>query len=89
MSITLSERLANKIRIRLLEPDDSLAHLTGMLHRAYKQHMERGIQALAAFQPEEVTRKRISDGECYVALYLGKIVATGSTFSPTRTTCAR
>lgn len=76
MSITLSERLANKVRIRLLEPGDSLAHLTGMLHRAYKQHMERGIQALAAFQPEEVTRRRVSDGECFVALYMGRIVGT-------------
>lgn len=76
MSITLSERLANKVRIRLLEPEDSLAHLTGMLHRAYKQHMERGIQALAAFQPEEVTRRRVSDGECFVALYMGRIVGT-------------
>lgn len=76
MSTLLTERLVNKIRIRLLEPEDSLAHLTGLLHRAYKQHMERGIQALAAFQPEEVTRRRISDGECYVALYLGRIVGT-------------
>lgn len=70
------ERLATKIRVRPLEPDDSLAHLTGMLHRAYKQHADRGIKALAAFQPEEVTRKRIAGGECSVALYMGKIVGT-------------
>lgn len=73
---TLSERLASKVRIRHLEAGDSLAHLTGLLHRAYKQHMERGIQALAAFQPEEVTRRRVADGECSVALYLGKVVGT-------------
>lgn len=70
------ERLASKIRIRPLEPGDSLAHLTGMLHRAYKQHADRGIKALAAFQPEEVTRKRIAGGECSVALYMAKIVGT-------------
>ncbi|MCC6320699.1 MAG: GNAT family N-acetyltransferase [Phycisphaerales bacterium] len=70
------QRLTNKIRVRLLEPDDSLAHLTGMLHRAYKQHADKGIKALAAFQPEEVTRKRVADGECYVALFMGKIVGT-------------
>lgn len=73
---TPGERLAKKIRVRLLEPEDSLAHLTGMLHRAYKQHADRGIKALAAFQPEEVTRRRIDGGECYVALYLGRIVGT-------------
>jgi GNAT superfamily N-acetyltransferase len=70
------ERLAKKIRVRLLEDGDSLAHLTGMLHRAYKQHADKGIKALAAFQPEEVTRKRVTGGECYVALYMGKIVGT-------------
>ncbi len=74
--VTTGERLASKIRIRPLEPGDSLAHLTGMLHRAYKQHADRGIKALAAFQPEEVTRKRIAGGECYVALYMGKVVGT-------------
>lgn len=70
------ERLASKVRIRPLDPDDSLAHLTLLLHRAYKQHADRGIKALAAFQPEEVTRKRIVGGECFVALYLGKVVGT-------------
>ena len=25
-------------------------HLTGLLHRAYKQHADRGLKALAAFQ---------------------------------------
>lgn len=74
--LTPGERLATKIRVRPLEPGDSLAHLTGMLHRAYKQHADRGIKALAAFQPEEVTRKRIAGGECTVALYMGKIVGT-------------
>jgi GNAT superfamily N-acetyltransferase len=70
------ERLASKVRVRRLESSDSLAHLTGLLHRAYKQHADRGIKALAAFQPEEVTRKRISVGECYVATHLGKVVGT-------------
>lgn len=74
--ITPGERLASKVRVRLLESEDSLAHLTGLLHRAYKQHADRGIKALAAFQPEEVTRRRIADGECFVALYMGKIVGT-------------
>lgn len=70
------DRLSSKVRVRLLEPEDSLAHLTSLLHRAYKQHADRGIQALAAFQPEEVTRRRIAGGECFVGTYLGKVVGT-------------
>lgn len=70
------KQLAAKVRVRPLEPDDSLAHLTYLLHRAYKQHADRGIKSLAAFQPEEVTRKRIAGGECFVALHMGKIVGT-------------
>ncbi|MBY0312105.1 MAG: GNAT family N-acetyltransferase [Phycisphaerales bacterium] len=73
---TFDKQLSDKVRCRPLDADDSLAHITYLLHRAYKQHAERGIKALAAFQPEEVTRKRISGGECYVALYMGKIVGT-------------
>ncbi len=70
------KQLADKVRVRPLESDDSLAHLTYLLHRAYKQHVDGGIKALAAFQPEEVTRKRIDGGECFVALHMGKIVGT-------------
>src|SRR5205814_239624 len=70
------KQLAAKVRVRPLERDDSLAHLTYLLHRAYKQHVDRGIKALAAFQPEEVTRKRIAGGECFVALHLDRIVGT-------------
>ncbi|HMN42863.1 MAG TPA: GNAT family N-acetyltransferase [Phycisphaerales bacterium] len=70
------KHLAAKVKVRPLEPEDSLAHLTYLLHRAYKQHADRGIKSLAAFQPEEVTRKRIAGGECFVALYMGKIVGT-------------
>lgn len=70
------ERLASAVRVRPLESDDSLAWLTELLHRAYKQHVDRGIKAMAAFQPEQVTRARISGGECLVATYLGKVVGT-------------
>lgn len=70
------KQLASKVRLRPLERADSLAHLTYLLHRAYKQHADRGIKALAAFQPEEVTRKRIAGGECFVAQHLDRIVGT-------------
>ena len=76
MSTPVAESLGQKIRVRPLEAGDSLAHLTTLLHRAYKQHSDRGIKALAAFQPEEVTRRRVAAGECFVATYLGKVVGT-------------
>ncbi|MBX3359187.1 MAG: GNAT family N-acetyltransferase [Phycisphaeraceae bacterium] len=76
MHTAQGERLARKIRVRPLEPEDSLAHLTGLLHRAYKVHADAGLRALAGFQPEEVTRKRISGGRCLVATYLGRVVGT-------------
>ncbi|HVZ35703.1 MAG TPA: GNAT family N-acetyltransferase [Polyangiaceae bacterium] len=72
----MTDRLTSTVRVRRLEPEDSLAHLTELLHRAYKQHADRGIKALAAFQPEAVTRNRVATGECYVATHLGKVVGT-------------
>ncbi len=80
-----TERLAKRVRVRLIEPEDSLAHLTALLHRAYQQHADRGLHTLAAFQPEEVTRRRIADGECTVATYMGKIVGTIMFKSPVQT----
>src|SRR5206468_10753434 len=47
MSVPTAERLTSKIRVRALEPGDSLAHLTGLLHRAYKVHADAGLHALA------------------------------------------
>jgi GNAT superfamily N-acetyltransferase len=87
MATPILERLTQKVRVRPLDAEDSLAHLTTLLHRAYKQHADRGIKALAAFQPEEVTRRRITGGECFVATYLGKVVGT-ILFKDARSTAA-
>jgi GNAT superfamily N-acetyltransferase len=55
------------VTIRLISESDSLRALTDMLHRAYKRHKTIGLEPVAANQPEEVTRRRIAAGECYVA----------------------
>jgi GNAT superfamily N-acetyltransferase len=59
--------VSRKIMVRLLDPRDSVHELTEMLHRAYKRHADRGMRAIAAFQDDMTTVKRIAGGECYVA----------------------
>jgi GNAT superfamily N-acetyltransferase len=62
--------------VRPLEPSDSIAELTALLHRAYASLAEQGFRFWATQQSENDTRKRISDGHCYVAVMQGKIVGT-------------
>jgi GNAT superfamily N-acetyltransferase len=64
------------ITIRRLEPSDSIAELTGLLHRAYAPLAEAGMRFLATHQDENVTRRRIAKGECFVALRDGRLVGT-------------
>lgn len=59
--------VSRKVVVRLLDQRDSLHDLTEMLHRAYKRHADRGMRAIAAFQDDMTTAKRIAGGECYVA----------------------
>lgn len=59
--------IARKVVIRRLGSRDSLADLTELLHRAYKRHADRGLRAIAAYQDESVTLRRIAGGECYLA----------------------
>jgi GNAT superfamily N-acetyltransferase len=59
--------VSRKIVVRLLDQRDSVHDLTEMLHRAYKRHADRGMRAIAAFQDDMTTAKRIAGGECFVA----------------------
>lgn len=60
--------VSRKVLVRLLEARDSIHDLTEMLHRAYKRHADRGMRAIAAFQDDMTTVRRITGGECYVAV---------------------
>ena len=60
--------ISRKVLVRLVEPRDSIHDLTDLLHRAYKRHADRGMRAIAAFQDDMTTAKRIVGGECYVAV---------------------
>ncbi|MFN0132451.1 MAG: GNAT family N-acetyltransferase [Phycisphaerales bacterium] len=63
-----AQNLAPAITIRRLTPADSMEELTSLLHRAYRSQVEMGLQPLAGRQDVETTRKRASNGECYVAV---------------------
>lgn len=56
------------MQIRLLQTDDSVSELTRLLHRAYRRLAEMGLHYVATHQSEDITRRRLAGGECYVAL---------------------
>jgi ribosomal protein S18 acetylase RimI-like enzyme len=64
------------VKIRLLEPDDSIGDLTDMIHRAYAVLGDMGYNYTAVDQPVWVTRERIEEGECWVVEEGDRIIAT-------------
>lgn len=70
------------IIIRPLTESDSIEALTDLLHRGYKRLAEMGLKYLATYQDADMTRKRISHGECFVADYNGKIIGTINFYPP-------
>ncbi len=61
--------MTDSCRIRRFDPAlDSIPDLTALLHRAYAPLAEAGMRYLASHQDDEITRSRISKGECWVAL---------------------
>ena len=66
-----------EVELRLLQPGDSLAEMTKMLHRSYKLLADMGLRFLATYQDEEVTRERaLTNGLCIVAISSGAIIGT-------------
>jgi GNAT superfamily N-acetyltransferase len=59
---------ADEVRLRLLAPSDDIAELTALLHRAYAGLAQRGMRFLASHQDEVRTLRRISAGECWLAV---------------------
>ncbi len=68
--------------IRPLRDSDSLEDLTELLHRGYKRLADMGLRYLATYQDVATTRRRISHGDCFVAVYDGKIIGTLTFFPP-------
>jgi len=65
-----------RLHLRRLLPTDSLAALTTLLHRAYGPLAEAGLRFHASYQGEDVTLRRISEGECMLAVRDGQVVGT-------------
>jgi GNAT superfamily N-acetyltransferase len=59
--------MAPGVRIRLLEPADSIAELTELIHRAYAPLGAQGLHYVGVDQTTDQTLARIKGGECYVA----------------------
>lgn len=64
------------VEIRLIRSDDDYAELTELLHRAYGALAARGMRFLASHQDEKMTRERIGEGECYLAMQDGRMIGT-------------
>ncbi len=64
------------LRVRELNSSDSLGELTQLLHRAYAPLAQRGLRYVATHQDEETTRRRITGGNCLVAILHDRLVGT-------------
>jgi predicted N-acetyltransferase YhbS len=54
--------------IRRLEPTDSIDEMTELLHRAYAGLAAMGLRYWATHQSADITRKRIANSTCLVAV---------------------
>lgn len=56
----------------------SWEEITELLHAAYREHAERGLEYVACCQSVEETVARVAGGICFVALLDGKLVGTAT-----------
>jgi GNAT superfamily N-acetyltransferase len=75
---------AKMIEIKLLNKEVSLAELTSLVHRSYRQLASLGFKYWATHQSVEDTKKRIEKGECYVGFADKKMVATVTLNDPNK-----
>lgn len=73
------------IIIRPLLPDDDIEDLTRLLNRSYKALADMGLHFVASHQNSERTRKRVSEGKCFIALKDEKIIGTICYYPPHNT----
>lgn len=71
-----NEATLGELVIRELSPNDSLEELTELLHQAYKGLADMGLSYVATYQDVATTKRRISQGVTFVAVWQGKMVGT-------------
>ena len=67
---------AGDIEIRVFGVGDSVAELTRLLNRAYRPLAEAGMRYVASWQGDDITRKRLANGECYLACVGVRVLGT-------------
>ena len=70
------------MEIRPLAARDSFDALTALLHRAYAPLAAQGLNFTAATQTAELTRKRVAEGQCFVAESGGELIGTVTVCGP-------
>jgi len=55
---------------------DSINEMTALLHRAYGGLARMGLRFMATHQKDEITAKRIAEGQCFVGVIDGRICGT-------------
>jgi uncharacterized damage-inducible protein DinB/GNAT superfamily N-acetyltransferase len=74
--------MAAQAHIRPLSARDSFETLTALLHRAYAPLAAQGLNFAAATQDVETTRRRVAEGQCFVARCQGAMVGTVTVCGP-------
>lgn len=54
----------------------SVSELTAILHAAYRPLAQQGMRYTASHQPVDVTLRRLSKGEAYLAFFQGRLIGT-------------
>jgi len=75
-----------EVRIRALVSEDSVASLTALLHRSYRELAKQGLNFSAADQTPDDTMRRLRQGECFVAIAGDTVVGTILLIMPGRKT---
>ncbi|MDF1544560.1 MAG: GNAT family N-acetyltransferase [bacterium] len=78
----MAHKKQNNLVIRPILADDSFEDLTGLLHRAYKELADMGLEYLATYQDVETIRNRTEGAVCFVAFLDNRLVGTLTYRSP-------
>jgi GNAT superfamily N-acetyltransferase len=72
--MTTGKQGSREIEIRPWGEGDSLEDLTALLNRAYAPLSAAGFRYVASWQDVEITRRRLSRGECWLAMAGERII---------------
>ena len=74
-----------RVELRRFDPArDSFVALTALLHRAFAPLGAAGLNCTCVDQTVEITRSRVTRGDCYVAVCEGRLVGTMTLYAPQR-----